>query len=230
MMYESIVEGIFLGRPNRFLARVLVDGREVMAHVKNTGRCRELLIPGTRVYLQKHDDPKRKTAFSLITVEKGERLVNMDSQAPNTVAWEYISQGNIIGPASLIKREKTFKDSRFDLYYEMDGNLDKKAGFIEVKGVTLEEDGVALFPDAPTLRGLKHVYELAEAVKAGYGAGIIFVIQMDNIRCFTPNARTQPEFLEALKIVADEGVFIKAFECCVTKNSLDITKEVPVVL
>lgn len=227
MKYESIVEGIFLDRPNRFLARVCVDGQDVLAHVKNTGRCRELLIPGTPVYLQTHDDPKRKTAFSLITVKKGERLVNMDSQAPNTVAWEYLSCGKLIGPAALIKREKTYKDSRFDLYYELVGD---HAGFIEVKGVTLEENGIAMFPDAPTTRGLKHVYELADAARAGYAAGIIFVIQMENIRYFTPNVRTQPEFLDALKTVAEEGVFIKAFECAVTPDSLNITKEVPVVL
>lgn len=230
MTYESIVEGTFLERPNRFLARVLVDGREVMAHVKNTGRCRELLIPGVCVYLQENHDLKRKTAYSLITVKKGEQLVNMDSQAPNTVAWEYISQGNIIGPAAVIQREKKFGDSRFDLYYEKDNGTAMGAGFIEVKGVTLEADGVARFPDAPTQRGLKHVYELAHAVEAGYAAGIIFVIQMKPIRYFTPNVEAQPEFLTALKTVAAKGVFIKAFECEVTEDSLEISAEVPVIL
>lgn len=226
MKYESMIKGTFLARPNRFIAKVMAEGREVIAHVKNTGRCRELLIPGVSVYLQKNNNPARKTAYSLIAVQKGERLVNMDSQAPNVVAYEYAKSGKLIGEPEVLKREKTYRDSRFDLYYEAAG----KKGFIEVKGVTLENDDIARFPDAPTTRGLKHVYELAEAVKDGYEAGIIFIVQMENIRYFTPNVEAQPEFAQALKDVSGRGVFIRAFTCRVTEDSLDILEEIPVVL
>ncbi len=226
MRYDCVIPAIFLERPNRFIAKVLVDGKEVTAHVKNTGRCRELLIPGVCVYLQKHDNPKRKTAYSLIAVEKGGLLINMDSQAPNSVAYEYIQSGNLISEIQVLKREKTFGDSRFDLYYE----TLTKSGFIEVKGVTLEQDGIAMFPDAPTLRGVKHVYELAKAVEAGYEAGIVFVVQMSPMKYFTPNFNTHPEFKQALIDVSKKGVFIKAFECQVTCDSLEITREIPVIL
>ena len=234
MRYDSMIEGVFLERPNRFLARVRVGDEPVMAHVKNTGRCRELLIPGVCVYLQKHNDPKRKTAYSLIAVKKGEQIVNMDSQAPNMVVWEYLKGGHgLPWEIQQLKREQKYRDSRFDLYFETAGAVDdgcRRAGFIEVKGVTLEDDGIARFPDAPTVRGLKHVYELVQAVDEGYCAAIIFVIQMSGIRYFTPNIAAQPEFLEALKEARAHGVLIKAYECHVTMDSLEITKEVPVVL
>lgn len=226
MKYGTIIEGVFLERPNRFIARVMAEGREVTAHVKNTGRCRELLIPGVCVYLEKNDNPLRKTAYSLIAVKKGERLVNMDSQAPNTVAWEYIYQGHLIPDVTLLKREQCYGQSRFDLYYETCG----KKGFIEVKGVTLENQGVALFPDAPTKRGEKHVYELEKAVLDGYEAGIIFIVQMEGIRYFTPNIQTHPQFAHALCKVRENGVFIRAFECHVGIDTLEISREIPVII
>ncbi len=226
MKYESMIKGIFLARPNRFVAAVMAEGREVIAHVKNTGRCRELLIPGVCVYLQKNDNPARKTAYSLIAVEKGGCLVNMDSQAPNRVAYEYIKGGNIIEGLTLLERERTYGGSRFDLYYE----TPVKKGFIEIKGVTLENEGVARFPDAPTQRGLKHVYELIKAASEGYEAGIIFVVQMENVRYFTPNTKAQPEFVSALAKAQKQGVFIRAFKCRVARDSLEIGGEIPVVL
>ena len=226
MRYDCVIPATFIERPNRFIAKVLVDGQETIAHVKNTGRCRELLIPGVCVYLQKHNDPKRKTAYSLIAVQKGDLLINMDSQAPNTVAYEYIKSGHLIPDVQVLKREKTFGDSRFDLYYE----TKEKSGFIEVKGVTLEHEGIAAFPDAPTLRGVKHVYELAKAAETGYEAGIIFVVQMSPMKYFTPNVKTHPEFGQALLDVSKKGVFIKAFECHVTCDSLEIWREIPVIL
>ncbi len=226
MRYDGVIPAIFLERPNRFIAKVLVDGKEAIAHVKNTGRCRELLIPGVCVYLQKHNDPKRKTAYSLIAVKKGDLLINMDSQAPNVVAYEFLKAGNLIPDINVIKREKTFGDSRFDLYFE----TKETSGFIEVKGVTLEQDGIAMFPDAPTLRGVKHVYELAKAVEGGYEAGILFVVQMSPMKYFTPNFKMHPEFKQALIDVSKKGVFIKAFECQVHEDSLEIRQEIPVVL
>ena len=226
MKYDSMIEGIFLARPNRFTARVMVEGREVIAHVKNTGSCRELLIPGVCVYLQKSGNPARKTPYSLITVRKGSRLINMDSQAPNTVAWEYIRDGHLIPDVTVLKREQRFGDSRLDLYYE----TGHKKGFIEVKGVTLESDDVAMFPDAPTLRGEKHVHELVRAVREGYEAGIMFIVQMENIRYFTPNVKMHPEFAGALRDARQQGVSVRAFECSVTEDSLRVSGEIPVVL
>lgn len=226
MNYGPMIEGVFLERPNRFIARVLAEGQEVIAHVKNTGRCRELLIPGVCVYLQKNDSPARKTAYSLIAVKKGERIVNMDSQAPNVVAYEYVAGGHLIPGLTLLKREKTFMESRFDLYYE----AGERRGFIEVKGVTLEDGNIARFPDAPTKRGQKHVYELSKAVEDGYEAGIMFIVQMEDILCFTPNTQAQPEFAKALSEVSQKGVFVRAFSCKVTQSSLEIDREIPVVL
>ena len=221
MKYDSMIEGIFIARPNRFTARVIAEGREVIAHVKNTGRCRELLIPGVCVYLQKNDNPARKTAFTLIAVQKGSRLVNMDSQAPNTVAWEYIRDGHLIPDLTLLKREQTFGSS-----YEA-GN---KKGFIEVKGVTLENDGVARFPDAPTKRGQKHINELVSAHRQGYEAWILFIVQMENMRFFTPNTQTHPDFARDLYEARRQGVFVRAFECTVTRDTLNIAREIPVIL
>ncbi len=226
MKYDQMTEGIFLERPNRFVARVLVDGQPVWAHVKNTGRCRELLIPGVCVYLQKNDDPRRKTAFSLIAVQKGDRLINMDSQAPNAVAEEYIRAGHIVRDLTYLKREYKYKDSRFDIYYE----AGQRKGLIEVKGVTLEEDGIVRFPDAPTLRGVKHLNELAQAAKEGYETGVLFVVQMENVRYFTPNIQTHPEFAQALAHAKACGVFVRAFWCRVEKDLLEIAGEIPVVL
>lgn len=221
MRYKEMVEGVFLERPNRFVARVLVDGMEVSCHVKNTGRCRELLIPGVQVWLQRENASNRKTAYSLIAVKKGDLLVNMDSQAPNRVAYEWIARK--IKP-DFICREKRYGNSRFDLYIEKEG----KKCYIEVKGVTLEKDGVALFPDAPTMRGVKHVRELIACKREGFDACVLFVIQLKGVHLFRPNAETQQEFREALAEAKDAGVKIAAYDCLVTVDGLQIDQPVAV--
>ena len=225
MKYERIESGIFIERPNRFIAYVEINGQQEVAHVKNTGRCRELLQPGAEVYLQKTDNPERKTQWDLIGVKKGKRMINMDSQIPNKVVEEWIRAGNLFPNATLIKPEKTYKESRFDLYIE-EGN---RKIFMEVKGVTLEEDGVVRFPDAPTERGVKHLRELREAVEEGYEAYVFFVIQMKGVKYFTPNHRTHAAFEAALREAQEKGVHILAYDCKVTKNSIEIGKEVPVI-
>ena len=224
--YDAMKQGTFLSRPNRFVAHVEIGGREEICHVKNTGRCRELLLPGAAVWCQHHDDPDRKTAWSLITVQKGERLVNLDSQVPNKLALEYVRSGGLGFVPTVVKAEQTFGQSRFDLYYE----AGEEKGFVEVKGVTLEESGVARFPDAPTERGCKHLRELQAAVEAGFGAWVLFVIQMADIRRFEPNWPRDPEFAKTLCQAAEHGVRVRAVECAVTEDSLTITKEVPVML
>ena len=224
--YEKMKQGVFLSRPNRFVAHVRLDGREEICHVKNTGRCRELLLPGAEVWCQHHDDPGRKTAWSLITVRKGERLVNLDSQVPNKLALDYVKQGGLGFAPQMVKPEQTYGNSRFDLYYE----AGERRGFVEVKGVTLEDGGVARFPDAPTQRGRKHLLELQTAVEAGFDAWVLFVIQMADIRRFEPNWPRDPDFAEALCRAAEHGVQVRAVECFVTEDSLAITKEVPVAL
>ena len=224
--YEKMKQGAFLARPNRFVAHVRLDGQEEICHVKNTGRCRELLLPGAEVWCQHHDDPGRKTAWSLITVRKGERLVNLDSQVPNKLALDYVKQGGLGFAPQMVKPEQTYGNSRFDLYYE----AGERRGFVEVKGVTLEEGGVARFPDAPTQRGRKHLLELQAAVEAGFDAWVLFVIQMADIRRFEPNWPRDPDFAEALCRAAEHGVQVRAVECFVTEDSLAITKEVPVAL
>ncbi|CEK29776.1 sugar fermentation stimulation protein [[Clostridium] sordellii] len=231
MIYENIVEAIFIERPNRFIAHCIVKGKEEVVHVKNTGKCRELLIPGCKVYLQEHDNPKRKTKFSLISVIKGNRLINMDSQAPNKVAYEALINNQINlpglkGDIKYIKPEKTYGDSRFDIYIE----TDTEKAFLEVKGVTLEEDGIVLFPDAKTERGVKHINELIKATDDGYLSYILFVIQMDNVKYFTPNIKMHKEFGQALKNAYSKGVNILAYDCDVTLNSLDIKNKVDIVL
>ncbi len=226
IVYESMFPGRFLSRPNRFLAHVVIDGKEELCHVKNTGRCKELLQPGAEVWCQHHDDPSRKTAWSLITVKKGERLVNMDSQIPNRLAAEYVQNGGLGFVPDAVKTEKTYGNSRFDVYYE----AGEQRGFVEVKGVTLEEDGVARFPDAPTERGRKHLLELQSAAAEGYEAWVLFVIQMPDILRFEPNWPRDPAFAKALCQVSQNGVHIHAVECTVTPNSLTITKDVPVHL
>ena len=226
IQYDEVKQGTFLSRPNRFVAHVEICGREEICHVKNTGRCRELLLPGAAVWCQHHDDPGRKTAWSLITVQKGERLVNLDSQVPNKLALEYARSGGLGFVPTVVKAEQTFGSSRFDLYYEAGANK----GFVEVKGVTLEESGVARFPDAPTERGCKHLRELQAAVEAGFGAWVLFVIQMADIRRFEPNWPRDPEFAKTLCRAAEHGVRVRAVECAVTADSLEITKEVPVFL
>lgn len=227
IVYENMLEATFLKRPNRFIAHCMLNGQEVIAHVKNTGRCKELLIEGVTVYLQSNDDPKRKTKYSLISVQKGERLINMDSQVPNKMVYEALNTGKITlpgvqGALTYLKGEKTYRQSRFDFYFE----TKEQKGFIEVKGVTLEEDGVVLFPDAPTQRGLKHIYELMEAKKEGYCAYVIFIIQMKDIKYFIPNSKTHKEFGEALGIAKSKGVEVLAFDSIVTKESIGVDQEV----
>ena len=233
MRYPNITTGTFLSRPNRFLAHVLVDGEDTLCHVKNTGRCRELLQPGARLILQHHDNPARRTAYSVIGVYKGDVLVNMDSQAPNQVAYEWVLAGadGLFGTIMEVKREKTYGNSRLDLYVESvdeDGVLQRT--FIEVKGVTLEQDGVARFPDAPTERGVKHVEELTACLQDGYEAGILFVAQMKGIRHWEPNWATHAAFGEALCRAQAAGVRLLAYDCLVTEDSMKIDQPLPVNL
>lgn len=226
MQYGKILPARFLSRPNRFVARVEAEGEELVCHVKNTGRCRELLVPGATVWLEESPNPSRKTKFDLIAVEKGDRLINMDAQAPNKVFGEWASAGGFREGLTLLRPETTYGSSRFDFYWESS----KSRGFVEVKGVTLEEDGVVRFPDAPTLRGVKHLDELVKAHEAGYEAAVCFVIQMENVRWFAPNDETHPEFGQALRRAAQAGVEILAMDCAVTPQSLTIGKPVPIRL
>jgi sugar fermentation stimulation protein A len=226
MEYKNITTGIFKARPNRFIAIVEILGNDEICHVKNTGRCKELLIPGVMVVLEENNNPNRKTKFSVIGVKKENRLINMDSQAPNKVAFEWIKNGGLFKDITLLKTEKTYGNSRFDLYIEAD---DKKI-FMEVKGVTLEEDGVVRFPDAPTVRGIKHIRELSDCVQNGYEAYLLFVIQMKDVKYFEPNDKTQPEFGIALKEASRNGVHILAVDCFVDRNQLEIRDFVPINL
>jgi sugar fermentation stimulation protein A len=220
-----MVEGRFLRRDNRFVAHVEIGGQEEVCHVKNTVRCRELLPPGAKVWCQVSDNPKRKTKYDLITVEKGTYLINMDSQAPNRAAEEWLRGGGL-GQAELIKPEQKFGASRFDFYLERQG----RPMYLEVKGVTLEEDGVCRFPDAPTERGAKHLRELVEAKKQGYDAAVLFVIQMKPVLYLEPNDATDPEFGKALRAAAAAGVEIFAMDCIITENTMTIADPVTVKL
>lgn len=226
MQYGKILPARFLARPNRFVARVEAEGQELVCHVKNTGRCRELLVPGATVWLEESPNPSRKTKFDLIAVEKGDRLINMDAQAPNKVFGEWAAAGGFREGLTLLRPETTYGSSRFDFYWESS----KSRGFVEVKGVTLEEDGVVRFPDAPTLRGVKHLDELVKAREAGCEAAVCFVIQMENVRWFAPNDVTHPEFGQALRRAAQAGVEILAMDCAVTPQSLTMGKSVPIRL
>ena len=225
MKYSNIERAFFKERPNRFIAYVEIAGQKETVHVKNTGRCAELLQPGATVYVQKADNPERKTQWDLIGVKKGKRMINMDSQIPNKVVEEWIRKGNLFPHATLIRPETTYKQSRFDLYVE-EG---ERKIFIEVKGVTLEIDGVVKFPDAPTERGVKHIKELCEALEDGYEAYVFFVIQMKGVKYFTPNMVTHAAFGDALRNAQEQGVRILAYDCKVGKDSIEIHKEVPVV-
>lgn len=224
--YEKIEKATFVSRPNRFIAIVELDGREETVHVKNTGRCRELLVPGCTVYLEKSDNPNRRTAYDLVAVEKGSLLINMDSQAPNKVFGEWASSGGFRPCLTLLRPETVWGKSRFDFYWE----AGEEKGFVEVKGCTLEENGVALFPDAPTERGVKHLRELAEAAKEGYSCAVCFVLQMKGCHVFRPNEGTHPEFAAALRDAEQAGVRILAMDCIVTPDSLMIDAPVQVVL
>jgi len=226
MKYQHIVQASFIDRPNRFIAHVDVNGQRETVHVKNTGRCKELLTEGVTVYLDKSDNPKRSTAYDLVAVEKGRRLVNMDSQAPNKVVGEWLLKGELFDDLILVRPETQYGNSRFDFYVE----TAKEKIFMEVKGVTLEENGVVRFPDAPSERALKHVEELIQAKKDGYRAFVLFVIQMENVEYFTPNQETHAAFAEALRRAAAEGVEILAYDCRVTSDSMMLNKSVPVRL
>ena len=226
MRYERIEKAVFLERPNRFIAYTELNGRKETVHVKNTGRCAELLVPGAPVYIQESVNPARKTKWDLIAVEKGKRMINMDSQIPNKVVQEWIEGGNLFPDVRLVRPETTYGNSRFDLYVEAgDSRI-----FIEVKGVTLEEDGVCRFPDAPSDRAVKHMEELVRAKKEGYETYVFFVIQMKDVRYFTPNTDTHPAFAETLKKAAAAGVKILAYDCEVTSDSITIREPVDVVL
>jgi sugar fermentation stimulation protein A len=241
MNYERIREAVFLERPNRFVAHVLLDGEIRKVHVKNTGRCKELLQEGVTVFLEDHTgkDNVRKTEYSLVAVEKkdqglesGSRIVNMDSQAPNRVVGEALTGGTInlpglVYPLILVKPESTFGASRFDFYVE---DCAGNKAYLEVKGVTLETGGIVRFPDAPTERGVKHVYELGCAAEQGYLAYLIFVIQMKDVLRFEPNDETHPAFGEALQSVRDRGVVILAYDCDITADSMKLCSKVPVCL
>lgn len=233
MRYDNIIPATFLARPNRFIAHVELDGEIVVCHVKNTGRCRELLIPGCTVFLQDcGSNPNRKTRYDLIAVEKlrpgqAPLLVNMDAQAPNKVFAEWANSGGFLPDLTLLRPETTWGSSRFDFYYETAGGT---RGFVEVKGCTLEENGLASFPDAPTERGVKHLEELARAAGEGYAAHVCFILQMENMSLFCPNERTHPAFGAALRSAAAQGVDVRAMECTVTPDSLSVIRPVPLSL
>ena len=225
MNYQNIREGVFLARPNRFVAYVEIDGKAEIAHVKNTGRCKELLVPGARVLFRKAVNTDRKTLYDLVSVWKGERLINMDSQAPNKVFLEHLRSGQYMHHITLIRPETKYGGSRFDFYVE----AGERKIFIEVKGVTLEKNGVALFPDAPTQRGVKHLNELAQCIRDGYEAQAVFVIQMNGVKCFMSNSQTDPKFNAALIAAEAAGVKVIALDCVVTPDSLQIGGQVPVL-
>ena len=228
MKYNNIEQGIFLNRPNRFIAEVLIGDDRYTVHVKNTGRCRELLIKGANVWLEKSSNPLRKTAYDLVCVEKmtdnKSVIINMDSQIVNDVAEEWLKKGELFSKNALIKREVKYKNSRFDFYIESE---DRKI-FLEVKGVTLENNGVARFPDAPTERGIKHINELITAMDDGYEAYILFVIQMKGTRYFEPNDVTHKAFGDALRKAKEKGVNIIAMDCEVTPEEIVIDKEIEI--
>ena len=223
MRYENICRGRFLARPNRFVARVEIDGAEVVCHVKNTGRCRELLVPGAAVYLEQASNPKRKTACDLVAVEKGNLLINMDAQAPNKVFGEFAAAGGFLPGLTALRPEHVWEDSRFDFLLE-DG---KGPILVEVKGVTLEREGEVLFPDAPTERGVKHIRELQRALAEGYDSYLAFVIQMEGITEVRPNDETHPAFGQALREAAAAGVQVLCLPCAVEKDSLTVKEALP---
>jgi sugar fermentation stimulation protein A len=216
MKYDNIRRAKFLSRPNRFIANIEIDGENEICHVKNTGRCKELLIPGADIFVQEFDSKIRKTKYDLISVYKKSRLINMDSQVPNKVFGEWVKNSSMFENIDLIKTEQKYGNSRFDFYLEAD---DKKI-FVEVKGVTLEEDGIVMFPDAPTQRGLKHLNELSLCVDEGYEAYVVFIVQMKNVRYFTPNLKTHKEFADALHKANQKGVNIMALDCYVKEDSI----------
>ncbi len=232
MIYQNVCKGIFIKRPNRFIAHVLIHDKEEICHVKNTGRCKELLVPGCTVYLEDcRLHTNRKTGYDVIAVEKKlpdgkSLLINMDSQAPNKVVYEWIQKGNLFPSNANLKTEVTYHNSHFDLF----ASYNNTKAFIEIKGVTLEENGIVRFPDAPTQRGVKHIYELIDSIKEGYHAYLFFVIQMQRAVSLEPNIATHPEFAEALCASAKSGVKLLAYTCNVSTNSMTIDAPVPIKL
>ena len=231
MKYNNIVEAKFLERPNRFISYCEIDNNIEKVHVKNTGKCKELLIPNCTVFLEESDNPNRKTKYSLIAVQKGDRLINMDSQVPNKVVYEALLNDKIILPGldekiTKIKPETTYENSRFDIYLE----TENKKAFIEVKGVTLEENNIVMFPDAKTERGVKPINELVKASKEGYLSYVVFVIQMSDVKYFTPNDKMHKELGDALRFAKDNGVNILAYDCFVSNDNIEIKDEVKVIL
>ena len=231
MRYDSVVQAIFVSRPNRFIARVLLDGQEQTVHVKNTGRCRELLVPGCTVWLSRASNPQRKTAFDLVAAEKNlpdgfVLLVNLDSQIPNDVAAEWLPRSGLFSPDAVFRREVTFGGSRFDFFVE-DGN---RKAFLEVKGCTLERDGICSFPDAPTVRGARHVKELTQVLEKGYEAFVLFIVQMKGMRYLIPNDVTDPQFGQYLRAAAEAGVRVLAVECEVSPDAITACRTLPVHL
>lgn len=224
MRYGEILPAVFLSRPNRFIAHVLVEGEEVVCHVKNTGRCRELLRPEARVWLEKGTNPKRKTAYDLVTVEKGRRLVNMDAQAPNKIFGEWTLR--LEAGIRSVRPEVAFGDSRLDFLLE----TEQGRHYVEVKGVTLEEGGHVFFPDAPTERGVRHLHTLMRAVEQGHRATVFFVVQMADVLDFSPNDSTDPAFGQALRQAAAAGVQVLAFTCQVTPEEVTMDRQIPVIL
>lgn len=222
MKYDSVCEATFIERPNRFIAHVLLDGEPMICHVKNTGRCRELLVPGSKVILSRGASPLRKTAYDLISVYKGKRLINMDSQAPNAIAAEYLPR--LFPDLAELRREVTCGDSRFDFY----GIKRARPFYLEVKGVTLERDGAVYFPDAPTVRGTKHLRELAMLQSSGIDTYVLFIVQMENVLSLQANRATDPAFADALLLARDAGVGIYAVDCAVTHDSIVPREPVPI--
>lgn len=226
MHYNAVSKAIFIARPNRFIAHVELNGQLTVCHVKNTGRCRELLLPGTEVGVQHMPSPDRRTAYDLISVRKGDRIINMDATAPNRAFGEWAAAGGFMPDVTMIRPETTHGDSRFDFYLETPA----KRIFVEVKGVTLEDDGVARFPDAPTLRGVKHLRGLIQCVQEGYEAWAVFIIQMNDIKWMEPNRRMHPEFADALREASEAGVRLLALTCDVDWDSMAIADPVDIKL
>lgn len=218
MKYNNIKNGIFKERPNRFISIVNIDGKDEVCHVKNTGRCKELLIPGVKVIVNESDNENRKTKYDLVSVYKEDNIVNIDSQAPNKLFYEWVLKSDYFKNIKLIKSETQYRNSRFDFYIE----TDKDKIFIEVKGVTLEENGIVAFPDAPTLRGIKHLNELCSAICDGYKAYIFFVVQLKNCHLFVPNRRTHKDFADALMNAHKNGVKINCVNCVVDEENINI--------
>ena len=230
MIFEkNIYEAVFINRPNRFNARVLLNGEEIVVHVPNTGRCKEILIEGSKVLLREENNPNRKTRYDLIAAYKGDILINIDSQVPNKVVNEALLNKKIkkLEKFNIVNREKTFGKSRFDFMLSTDN--DEKY-YLEVKGVTLEQNGECKFPDAPTERGAKHILELIEAKKLGYGAGILFLVQLDNVKSFSPNDLTDTNFSNALRLANENNVDIMVYNCSVGKNYIELKEEVDIIL